>query len=177
MKRFFLLMFVGMTTISTALAQRTVKGTVVEQDSREAVIQATVSLLKADSTVVSNTLTNMSGSFSLTAPKDANYIVRITYVGFKTYTKRVTIADGKGVSMGTITMAPDAIMLKGVTATAHVDKVQSKGDTLIYNADAYRTPEGSVVEELVKRLPGAEVDDNGNIKINGKQVTKIKVDN
>ena len=95
MKRFFLLMFVGMTTISTALAQRTVKGTVVEQDSREAVIQATVSLLKADSTVVSNTLTNMSGSFSLTAPKDANYIVRITYVGFKTYTKRVTIADGK----------------------------------------------------------------------------------
>ena len=170
-------MFVGMTTISTALAQRTVKGTVVEQDSREAVIQATVSLLKADSTVVSNTLTNMSGSFSLTAPKDANYIVRITYVGFKTYTKRVTIADGKGVSMGTITMAPDAIMLKGVTATAHVAKVQSKGDTLIYNADAYRTPEGSVVEELVKRLPGAEVDDNGNIKINGKQVTKIKVDN
>ena len=170
-------MLVGMTTISAALAQRTVSGKVIEQDSKEAVIQATVSLLKADSSVVSNTLTNMNGNFSLTAPKDANYIVRITYVGFKTYTKPVTIADGKGVSMGTISMAPDAIMLKGVTATAHVAKVQSKGDTLIYNADAYRTPEGSVVEELVKRLPGAEVDDNGNIKINGKQVTKIKVDN
>ena len=50
------------------------------------------------------------------------------------YTKPVNVADGKGVSMGTISMAPDAIMLKGVTATAHVAKVQSKGDTLIYNA-------------------------------------------
>ena len=170
-------MLVALTTTTNALAQRTISGKVVEQDTKEAVIQATVALLKADSSLVTNAVTNMDGQFKMTAPKDGSYIVRVTYVGFKTYTKRVTVSDGKAQSLGTISLAPDAIMLKGVTATAHVAKVQSKGDTLIYNADAYRTPEGSVVEELVKRLPGAEVDDNGNIKINGKQVTKIKVDN
>ena len=51
-----------------------------------------------------------------------------------------------------------------------------KEDTFVYNSAAYRTPEGSVVEELVKRLPGAEVSDDGTIKINGKEVKKILVD-
>ena len=169
-------MVVIATTTSVALAQRTISGKVIEQDSKEAVIQATVALLKTDSSLVTNAVTNMNGQFQLTAPRDASYILRITYVGFKTYTKRITVADGKGVNMGTISLAPDAIMLKGTTVTAHIAKVQSKGDTLIYNADAYRTPEGSVVEELVKRLPGAEVDDDGNIKINGKTVSKVRVD-
>ena len=156
-------------------AQRTVTGTVVEQDTKDAVIQATASLLSGEK-VVSNAVTNADGKFSVKAPSDGTFTLRITYVGFKTYTKKVTVADGKSVSAGTISLAPDAIMLQGATVTAHLAKVQSKGDTLIFNADAYRVPEGSVVEELVKRMPGAEIDDNGNITINGKQVSKIKVD-
>ena len=55
-------------------------------------------------------------------------------------------------------------------------KVTVKEDTFVYNSAAYRTPEGSVVEELVKRLPGAQVDDDGKITINGKEVKKILVD-
>lgn len=156
-------------------AQRTVTGTVVEQDTKDAVIQATASLLSGEK-VVSNAVTNADGKFSVKAPSDGTFTLRITYVGFKTYTKKITVADGKGVSAGTISLAPDAIMLQGATVTAHLAKVQSKGDTLIFNADAYRVPEGSVVEELVKRMPGADIDENGNITINGKQVSKIKVD-
>ena len=82
-------------------AQRTISGTVIEKDTREEVIQATVSLLKTDSTLVTNAVTNSTGHFSLTAPSDASYIVRITYVGFKTFTKRVTV-QGKPIAMGTI---------------------------------------------------------------------------
>ena len=55
-------------------------------------------------------------------------------------------------------------------------KVTLKKDTFIYNATAFRTPEGSTIEELVKRLPGAQVGDDGKITINGKEVKKIKVD-
>ena len=73
-------------------------------------------------------------------------------------------------------MEPDAIMLKGATVTARAQKVTLKADTFVYNANAFRTPEGSVAEELVRRLPGAEVSDDGSIKINGKQVKKILVD-
>ena len=174
MKRLFILLLVSITTFA-AFAQRTVSGTVIEEDTKDAVIQATAALLSGEK-VVSNAVTNMDGRFSIKAPSDGTFTLRITYVGFKTYTKKITIAEGKNVQAGTISMAPDAIMLKGVTATAHLAKVQSKGDTLIFNADAYRTPEGSVVEELVKRMPGADIDESGNITINGKKVQKIKVD-
>ena len=168
-------MMVVLSTTLSVFAQRTVSGKIVDGDLNEAVIQATVALLNTDSSLVTNAVTNMNGQFQMTAPKDGTFIVKVTYVGYKPFTKRISIS-GKPVQMGTITIKPDAIMLKGVTATAHVAKVQSKGDTLIFNADAYRTPEGSVVEELVKRMPGAELDDDGNITINGKQVQKIKVD-
>lgn len=169
-------MAVFAATVNSALAQRTISGNVIEQDSKEAVIQATVALLKTDSSLVTNAVTNMSGQFKMTAPQDANYIVRITYVGFKTFTKRITVADGKPLALGTITLSPDTKMLKNIEVVKNIAKVTTKDDTLIYNAGAYRTPEGSVVEELIKKLPGAEVSDDGTIKINGKTVQKIKVD-
>jgi len=158
-----------------ANAQRLVSGRVVEQDTQEAVIQATASILSGEK-VVANALTNMNGGFSIRAPHDGRYTLKITYVGFKTYTKQLHIRDGKDYSAGTITLEPDAIMLKGATVTARASKVTLKADTFMYNASAFRTPEGSVVEELVKRLPGAEVSDDGTIKINGKEVKKILVD-
>ena len=174
MKRFFFLVVVSVTTVA-AFAQRTVTGKVIEQDTKEAVIQATAALLSGQ-TVVANAVTNTEGAFSIKAPKNGTYTLQVTYVGFKTYTKSIKIADDKNVSAGTISLAPDAIMLKGATVTAHASKVTLKADTFVYNAHAFRTPEGSVVEELVKRLPGAEVSDDGTIKINGKEVKKILVD-
>ena len=158
----------------TVFAQGTVSGTVIESDTKDAVIQATATILSGEK-IVANAVTNTEGAFSIKVPRDGNFTLRITFVGFKTYTKAISI-QGKNVAAGTIQLEPDAIMLKGTTVTAHLAKVQSKGDTLIFNADAYRVPEGSVVEELVKRMPGADIDENGNITINGKQVQKIKVD-
>ena len=60
--------------------------------------------------------------------------------------------------------------------TAEAPQVQVVEDTLVYNSSAYRTPEGAMLEELVKKLPGAEIDDEGNVKINGKDLKKIMVD-
>ena len=168
-------MAVALLAALSLQAQRTITGKVMDGDLDEAVIQATVALLKSDSTMVTNAVTNMNGQFKMTAPRDGNYIVRITYVGYTTHTQAVKVA-GQPLNLGTITIKPDTKMLKGIEVVKNVAKVVSKGDTLIFNADAYKTPEGSVVEELVKRMPGAEVDDSGNIKINGKTVSKVKVD-
>ena len=173
MKRILLMMAVVLSALSMQ-AQRTITGKVIDE-AQEAVIQATVSLLKSDSTSVTNAITNMNGQFTLTAPSDGRYLVRVTYVGYKPLVKSVTMA-GKPVDLGTMSMTVDAVMLKGAEVVKNVARVYSKGDTVIYNASAYKTPEGSVVEELVKRLPGAQVGDDGSITINGKQVKKIKVD-
>ena len=80
------------------------------------------------------------------------------------------------MNMGNMTMSEDAVMLKGATVTGQAKKVVVKKDTFVYNSSAFRTPEGSAIEELVKRLPGAEIDESGKITINGKEVKKIKVD-
>ena len=175
MKR-LLLFFVAVLTALTSMAQLQVTGKVIESDSQEPVAQTTVKLLKTDSTLAAGVLTKLDGSFSVKAPKAGTYIIQITCVGFKAYTKRLSVQADKDVKLGTVELKPDAIMLKGATVTGHAAKVTLKADTFVYNAAAFRTPEGSVVEELVKRLPGAEVDDDGSIKINGKQVKKILVD-
>lgn len=176
MKRFFILMAVLFTAVLSVFSQRTITGTVIDSDEKEGVIQATVALLKADSTLVGNVMTNASGHFSMTAPADGRFIVRVTYVGYKTLFKNITISQGKPLALGTIAITPDAVLLKGAEVVKNLAKVTTKDDTIIYNAGAYRTPEGSVVEELVKKLPGAEVSDDGTIKINGKEVKKIMVD-
>ena len=174
--RRILLLIVAVLTALTSMAQLQVTGKVIESDSQEPIAQTTVKLLKTDSTLAAGVLTKLDGSFSVKAPKSGTYIVQVTCVGFKAYTKRLSVQADKDVKLGTISLQPDAIMLKGATVTGHAAKVTLKADTFIYNAAAFRTPEGSVVEELVKRLPGAEVGDDGSIKINGKEVKKILVD-
>ena len=174
MKRFFLCMLM-VASAMLAMAQH-VTGIVIESDSQEPVAQTTIRILKSDSSLVTGGLTDLDGKFRVKAPSAGKYIVQITCVGFKPFTKQVQLTAEKEVSLGTVSLSPDAIMLKGATVTGHAAKVTLKADTFVYNAAAFRTPEGSVVEELVKRLPGAEVSDDGTIKINGKEVKKILVD-
>ena len=177
MRKIFLLMVVALlATVSAQAQERSVTGTLTDRDTKEPVMQATVQLLKTDSTFITGTLSDESGKFSITAPENGRYLVKISGVGYKPIVKNVNIQDDKNVDLGSMTFNSDAIMLKGVTATAQAAKVTVKKDTFIYNAAAYRTPEGSVAEELVKKLPGAQVDDDGKITINGKQVKKILVD-
>ena len=165
-----------MTTVGVQAQERSISGTLTDRDTKEAVMQATVQLLKTDSTFIAGAVSDESGKFNVTAPENGRYVVKITGVGYKPIVKNVNIQNDKNVDLGAMTFGSDAIMLKGVTATAQAAKVTVKKDTFIYNAAAYRTPEGSVAEELVKKLPGAQVDDDGKITINGKQVKKILVD-
>ena len=89
MKRILLLSGFLLMTVLVAKAQRTVSGQVIDSELNETVIQATVSLLKTDSSQVANALTNTEGQFQLTAPADGKYLLRITYVGYKTLFKNI----------------------------------------------------------------------------------------
>ncbi len=177
MRYFFTCLFVWLAFSATVFSQESsIKGRLVDKDSKEGVFQATMSLLKTDSTFVTGVLSDDEGYFNIPVETPGSYILKATSVGYVTLLKNVTVAKGKEVDLGTMTLAADAIMLKEVTATGMASKVVVKEDTFIYNSAAYRVPEGSVVEELVRKLPGAQVDDDGKITINGKQVKKILVD-
>ena len=155
----------------------TVSGRVVE-DTKEPAIQATVQLLLLpDSVQASGTATTAQGYFTLPKVSAGKYVLKVSYIGFKSqYIPLHLYATTTAKNVGTLTLETDAVMLAEAVVTAEAPQVQVVEDTLVYTSSAYRTPEGAMLEELVKKLPGAEIDDEGNVKINGKDLSKIMVD-
>lgn len=176
MKRLLTLALMVLTTVLAMAQSREISGTITDKNSKEAVSLATVQLLKHDSTFIAGATSGDDGKFTVKAPSDGQFILKISSIGYKTLTRPITIKEDADVKLGTILFTADAIMLKEATVTAQAQKVVLKEDTFVYNASAYRTPEGSTIEELVKRLPGAQIDDDGKITINGKEVKKILID-
>ena len=168
-----------MATLS-AFAQTkrvTVSGRVVE-DTGEPAVQATVQLLSLpDSTFTTGIASNEQGYFSLPRVKAGKYVLKVSYIGFKNKLIPLQLtASAPNKNVGTVKLETDAIMLAEAVVVAEAPQVQIVEDTVAFNSSAYRTPEGAMLEELVKKLPGAEVDDDGNVKINGKEISKIMVD-
>lgn len=157
--------------------ERTISGNVHDAELKEPMVQATVQLFWAkDSSFVGGTVTDLRGNFAVEAPSNGIFRVKISSIGFQPIQREVTIRRNQSVDMGQLMMATDAVLLKEAVVTGRAAQVVVKKDTLVYNPEAYRTPEGSPIEELIKRIPGAEVDEDGNITINGKAVKKILVD-
>lgn len=155
----------------------TVSGRVVE-DTGEPAVQATVQLLSLpDSTFTTGIASNEKGYFSLPRVKAGKYVLKVSYIGFKNKLIPLQLtASAPNKNVGTVKLETDAIMLAEAVVVAEAPQVQIVEDTVAFNSSAYRTPEGAMLEELVKKLPGAEVDDDGNVKINGKEISKIMVD-
>ena len=186
MKRFLLLgLLIGISSIASFAQSRgqqnrnrvTVTGSVFDKGDGSAIIQGTVQLLTLpDSTMAVGNVTNNNGYFSLST-RPGKYVLKVSYVGYISYLKEVQLTASKPtLNVGKIQLSTDAIMLKEAVVVAEAPQVTVAGDTLGYNTSAYRTSEGAMLEELVKKLPGAEVDDDGNVKINGKEVKKLMVD-
>lgn len=176
---FLLLLVCTCTTLSRAQNSKriTVTGTVIDGDDKSPIGQATVQLLSLpDSTMAVGNVTNNNGVFSIAA-RPGKYVLKISFVGYLSQEKQLQLVAGKPtVNLGTVTLPTDAIMLGEAVIVAEAPQVTVSEDTIGFNASAYRTPEGAMLEELVKKLPGAEIDEDGNIKINGKEVKKIMVD-
>ena len=151
-----------------------VSGRIMEGDTKLPAIAASVQLLNLpDSTQATGMASNTHGLYRLQA-KPGKYLLKVTYIGYQpSYTPVQLVSAPK--RMGDIVLQPDAIMLAEAVVVAEAPQVQVVEDTVQFNANAYRTPQGATLEELVKKLPGAEVDDDGNVKINGKDVSKILV--
>ena len=184
--RLTLLFVCFLLTVTTVYAQDdegysnrklTVSGHLQDADMKEPMVQATVQLFHAaDSSFVGGTLSNIRGNFIVEAPSAGTYRIKISSVGFQTWEREVTLRRSENLDLGNIMIESESVMLQEAVVTGRAAQVIVKKDTILYNPEAYRTPEGSPIEELIKRIPGAEVDEDGNITINGKQVKKILLD-
>ncbi len=149
---------------------------IVADNYGEPLPDATVRILAArDSAFVKGAVADIDGNFRFTDLKNGNYIAEANYIGYvKTF--RNFKVSGSNVKLDTIRVNESSIMLQEATVVGVKTPIKVMQDTVEFNADTYKTPPNAVVEDLLKRLPGVEVDSDGKITANGKEVTKILID-
>ena len=155
-----------------------ITGTVVDGGDKSALAQCTVRLLIArDSAFVKGVASDADGKFSFSGVKNGTYVLPFSFIGYETLNKEVSVtSSAPNVRLGEVEMKENTVMLKETVVLGAKTEIKVMEDTVEYNADAYRTQPNSVVEDLLKRLPGVEVDSDGKITAHGKEVKKILVD-
>lgn len=157
-----------------AMAQHTVKGKVTD-DTDKALSFTTVALLNpVDSTLMFFGVTNEDGLYKIKNVKPGNYLMQFSYVGMQTHYDEVSIPAASGDDFGTKKLS--ASLLEEVIVEAEYVPIKFKSDTVEFNANAFDTKPDAVVEDLLKKIPGVEVDKSGNVKAMGEDVTKVLVD-
>lgn len=148
----------------------------VKDTLNEPLIGATVMLLNAkDSVLAKFGITNGKGEFKLDRISPDDYILQITYLGYANLSQPVSIANDHK-ALGAFQLQPESALLEQVEVKADFVPIRMKNDTVEYNAAAFQTKPNADVEALLKKLPGVEVDRNGDIKAHGENVQKILVD-
>ena len=154
----------------------TIKGFLLDTVG-ESIPFATVMLLSPkDSTLQNFTSTTDKGEFRFSGVKNTSYLLKISHMTFMPFQKKIDISSTEIVDFGNLVMQPINQTLMEVVIQAAKAPLYIKGDTVEYDATTFKVPPGSTVEDLLRRLPGIEVDADGNIASQGKDVKRVYVD-
>ncbi len=182
MKNLFLLLVLSLLSVAlyaqtpVALSRFVLQGRAVDTASAP-LASSTVMLLSAkDSSLVNFTRTNDNGSFSFKNLKSGNYVLKISFVGFIPYNQVIKPATEAVVDLGALKLKPITRELMEVVVRTAKAPLTIKGDTIEYNASSFKVPPGSTVEDLLRKLPGVQIDQDGNIRAQGQEVKKVTVD-
>lgn len=145
---------------------------IVDKDTQQGVIGAIVELVSEDDRH-RHTTSGANGVVSYNSLPYGKHRVYITYMGYATYSSEITVRGN--VDMGTIELAPESTKIDAVVLEAHVMRTSQKGDTVAYNASAFKVSADANVEGLLKKMPGITIT-NGQVEAQGEQVKKIFVD-
>jgi len=160
-------------SISYAQSGREVHGTVIDS-TKQGVPSSTIELTSDQHDSI-KTITDLKGKFVFNAVKGNKVTIIITSIGYLALKRHYTLSnDNTPADLGTIILQVQSNMLNQVNIVG-VIPVTIKEDTVEYKASAYKVRENAPVEDLIKKLPGVDVDVNGNITTQGKQVTKVRI--
>src|SRR5688572_10485187 len=183
MRCFLLIILCLFFAVVPASAQKrqsgTIRGVITDSSSGAALESATISVFEVrDSTLLSYSLSDRTGNFQIrNIPVQILYKAIISYNGYRTVARLFRLDSvQRELKFDTLKLAKSYTELEEVIVTAEKPPVIFKKDTIEFNAGSFNTKTNAVVEDLLKQLPGVEVDKDGNITINGKAVSKVTVD-
>ncbi len=171
----FSLLFIAVTITAQESVNKngTVEGVIYGEPDNEPLATATMQLYSMPDTVyVKGTASDVDGGVRLSVAA-GNYLMRISYVGFLTVERNITVTAGKKLNIGNVLLKLDNVALKQAEVVAVAPPITMSEDTTVYNTSAFRVPEGSMLEDLIKKYPGVEIADDGSITLNGKKVNRI----
>ncbi len=170
------LIAVLLLTASYAQKNSSVKGTVVDSIENRELQNTVVSLVRStDSALLSFSRVSKGGHFTLSSLDSGSYILMITHPYFGDYFDNFRLGLNENKNLGNIEMISKSKLLEEVIIKSGAP-IRIKGDTTIYTADSFKVREGANVEELLRTLPGIQVDKDGKIVAMGERVTKMLVD-
>ena len=173
---FFVFLFIATYSFSQNPSKVTIQGIVQDTFGAELPFATVMLLNPKDSALINFTQSNDKAAFSFKNMKNVAYLLKISYVGYLPYQQHLPpsvseVNDLKNVKVKPITKELLEVVIKTAKAPLSI-----RGDTIEYNASSFKVPPGSTVEDLLRRLPGIDVDADGNIKAQGKDVKKLYVD-
>jgi hypothetical protein len=154
----------------------TIKGKLIDSVGKQILKDASVTILDAkDSTLEVFGLTKQDGSFSIENISFGDMIIQIKFAGYEAYSKKINFSKASPrVDLGNIYLKQAANDLGNVTVTQ--SPMTIKKDTVEFNASSFKTKPNAVMEDLLKKLPGVQVDKDGTVKAQGEQVQRVLVD-
>jgi hypothetical protein len=173
-----ILFFACLIASSNVLAQGSVKGALVDAISHKPLTLATLTVLKrSDTTLVTFRLSDPTGHFRIPAiPLHVPCYVIASFIGYEVVRKAFELKDNTPLDLGTIALQTSTKSLDQVLVTAERPPIRVYKDTIEFNAASFRTLPDALVEDLLRKLPGVDVDKAGNIMVNGRTVNRILVD-
>ena len=173
--RFFLLTSLLLSSYGLFSQNISINGMVIDSVLKKPLNSATISLANAkDSSLLSFTRSEEDGYFEVKNVKAGKYLLSISYIGYEHLWLSLTVGANAKVDLGNIYLM-DASKMTTVTVTARRPPVVINNDTVEFNSENFKTVPNAVVEDLLKKMPGIEVDKSGAITVNGKTVTKVFV--
>ena len=176
MKKISLILLSGFIWLtSSAQKNGNVKGVVFDTIAKQPVPAATITVLQAkDSSLVTFTMTNNRGEFSLANVPYGDYRLLVTHVSYHNVNKYFTVNEAnKNIDLANIEVSDKNKVLEEVVIMAEAPPVTLIGDTVQYNAGSFKTKPNAVVEDLLKRMPGIQVEKDGTVKAQGQEVKSI----
>ncbi|MBO9201732.1 MULTISPECIES: TonB-dependent receptor [Niastella] len=176
-KTTILLALLFIISVPVLAQQATLKGTVIDTSEKKNLANTVIALLRpADSVLVSYTRSNTAGQFELQKLPAGKFIVMVTRPAYADYFDQVEVTAGATVDLGKISLILKSQLLAEVVVQHKLGAIRIKGDTTEYIADSFKLSAGATVEDLLKILPGIQVDKDGKITAQGEKVQKVLVD-
>ncbi|RYY68402.1 MAG: TonB-dependent receptor [Chitinophagaceae bacterium] len=159
-------------------SQGSVTGTLVDADTKKPLYLSTITVYKAaDTSIISYRLSDKEGSFKIPGlPLHTPLRALVTFSGYTVIRKDFTLTDNAPFNLDSLLLTPNSASLDEVLVISERPPMTIRKDTIEFNASAFKTLPNALVEDLLKKLPGVQVDKEGNITVNGKRVNRIMVD-